>query len=154
MPDPNKPKAPLPDGRGGGRGGPNAGGRFGANAGGRGGPGGGGRGGGGSGGGGRSAKDIGRAAIQQYSRDKPGGGSMHQSEKQIWTDFIHTLRDRSLLPAIMFMFSKKNIDTTASTLTNIDLTTAEEKSHIRGFIDRYGSIVLQSIVIQCFLFQN
>ncbi|KAG7660967.1 SKI2 [[Candida] subhashii] len=114
--------------RGGGRGGRGGGGRGGAGAGGgRGGGGGGGRGGGGGGG-------LGRGNFS----NKPGARRFGQDgpNKNTWIDMVHYLKNNTLLPAVIFVFSKKKCEDWAETLRSIDFCTAKEKSEIHMFIDR------------------
>lgn len=46
------------------------------------------------------------------------------------------LFDRQLLPAVVFCFSKKKVDSLADTLPHMDFTTASEKSQIHLFFDK------------------
>lgn len=48
---------------------------------------------------------------------------------------IHYLEKQKLLPAVMFIFSRANCDHLAIELTNVDLTTQEEKRYIKGFFN-------------------
>lgn len=112
----------------GGRGGNNnnaRGGRGGNNNNARGGRGGGnnnnGRGGGGGGGSGQS-----RQRFFQTSRPN----------KNTWIELVNYLHSNTLLPAVIFVFSKKRCEEYANTLPGIDFCNAKEKSQIHMFIDK------------------
>lgn len=77
----------------------------------------GGRGGGSSSGG---SRNMGRAS----------GGD--QSE---WTKLINSLKDKALLPVVVFAFSKKLCEESASKLSKLDLSTPSERSEIHLFLE-------------------
>ncbi|XP_031255224.1 DExH-box ATP-dependent RNA helicase DExH11 isoform X2 [Pistacia vera] len=69
------------------------------------------------------------------------GGSQNnwgsrRSEASIWLSLINKLSKKSLLPVVIFCFSKNRCDKSADALTGTDLTTSSEKSEIRIFCDR------------------
>lgn len=59
----------------------------------------------------------------------------HKEEKTLMYTLIRYLEKEKLLPAVMFIFSRANCDRLAAELTNIDLTTQEEKGYIKGFFN-------------------
>ena len=68
-----------------------------------------------------------------------GGGSSHtlrQGDQNIYTHLISLLRKKSLLPVVVFTFSKKKCEQNAGTLTNLDLSTAVEKSEVHVTIEK------------------
>lgn len=130
----DKVKAPAikdaPTGRGGGgRGGQPA--RGGQNQRGRGqqdrGHGGGGRGGG-------PPASRGRGNIARTGRG--GGRTTAAQDRNIWVHLIQHLRSKDLLPACIFVFSKKRCEENAEALSNIDYCTAAEKSAIHMTIEK------------------
>ncbi|KAF1947736.1 antiviral helicase [Clathrospora elynae] len=130
----DKVKAPAakeaPIGRGGGgRGGPPA--RGGQNQRGR-GQQGGGRGGAPRGGGPPAAR--GRGNIARTGRG--GGRTTAAQDRNIWVHLIQHLRSKDLLPACIFVFSKKRCEENAEALSNIDYCTAAEKSAIHMTIEK------------------
>ncbi|XP_041998400.1 DExH-box ATP-dependent RNA helicase DExH11-like isoform X1 [Salvia splendens] len=59
-----------------------------------------------------------------------------RSEASIWLSLINKLSKKSLLPVVIFCFSKNRCDKSADNLTGTDLTTSTEKSEIRVFCDK------------------
>ncbi|GER35486.1 helicase [Striga asiatica] len=57
-------------------------------------------------------------------------------EASIWLSLINKLSKKSLLPVVIFCFSKNRCDKSADNLTGTDLTTSSEKSEIRVFCDK------------------
>lgn len=84
------------------------------------------RGGGGGSGGGRGAP--------AYSRG--GGRTFHSVDKNLYVHLLGHLKKSSLLPVVIFTFSKKRCEENAGTLTNADLSTAKEKSEIHVTIEK------------------
>jgi antiviral helicase SKI2 len=131
----DKVKAPVakeaPTGRGGGgRGGPPA--RGGQNQRGRGDQNRG-RGGGGQRGGGPPTA-RGRGNIARTGRG--GGRTTAAQDRNVWVHIIQHLRSKDLLPACIFVFSKKRCEENAEALSNIDYCTAAEKSAIHMTIEK------------------
>jgi antiviral helicase SKI2 len=131
----DKVKAPpvakdAPAGRGGGgRGGPPA--RGGQNQRGRGQP----NGRGGAGGrGGAPPATRGRGNIARTGRG--GGRTTAAQDRNIWVHLIQHLRNKELLPACIFVFSKKRCEENAEALSNLDYCTAAEKSAIHMIIEK------------------
>lgn len=130
----DKVKAPAakdaPTGRGGGgRGGPPA--RGGQNQRGR-GQQNGGRGGPARGGGPPASR--GRGNIARTGRG--GGRTTAAQDRNIWVHLIQHLRNKDLLPACIFVFSKKRCEENAEALSNLDYCTAAEKSAIHMTIEK------------------
>ncbi|KAL8548922.1 hypothetical protein ACS0TY_007977 [Phlomoides rotata] len=59
-----------------------------------------------------------------------------RSEASVWLSLINKLSKMSLLPVIIFCFSKNRCDKSADNLSGTDLTTSSEKSEIRVFCDK------------------
>lgn len=59
-----------------------------------------------------------------------------KSESSLWLLLIHKLLKKSLLPVVIFCFSKNRCDKSADNLTSTDLTSSSEKSEIRIFCDK------------------
>jgi antiviral helicase SKI2 len=66
---------------------------------------------------------------------RPGFASAAQ-DKNLWVHLVQFLRKQSLLPACIFVFSKKRCEENADALSNQDFCTASEKSHIHMIIER------------------
>ncbi|KAJ0700019.1 putative RNA helicase [Helianthus annuus] len=58
------------------------------------------------------------------------------SEKSVWLSLINKLSKTSLLPVVIFCFSKNRCDKSADNLHETDLTSRSEKSEIRIFCDK------------------
>ncbi|GKB73961.1 DExH-box ATP-dependent RNA helicase DExH11 [Tanacetum coccineum] len=58
------------------------------------------------------------------------------SEKSVWLSLINKLSKMSLLPVVIFCFSKNRCDKSADNLRETDLTSRAEKSEIRIFCDK------------------
>ncbi|KAI9885335.1 MAG: hypothetical protein M1823_002880 [Watsoniomyces obsoletus] len=79
--------------------------------------------GGGRGGGGGGAAGAGRG--------KPGGvRTSAAQDRNIWVHLVQHLRKADLLPACIFVFSKRRCEENADALSNLDYCTATEKSAI------------------------
>lgn len=63
-----------------------------------------------------------------------GGGGNRGGTTQQWSKLITSLRDRDLLPVVVFTFSKKKCEQAAHSLRHINLTTSAEKAQIHMFI--------------------
>ncbi|KAF6153462.1 hypothetical protein GIB67_027329 [Kingdonia uniflora] len=59
-----------------------------------------------------------------------------RSEASLWLLLIKKLSKMSLLPVVIFCFSKNRCDKSADNLTSTDLTSSSEKSAIRVFCDK------------------
>ena len=68
-----------------------------------------------------------------------GGGpsrTPHQVDQGLYIHLIGLLRKSSLLPVVIFTFSKKKCEQNAGTLTNVDLSSAAERSEIHITIEK------------------
>ncbi|KAH9004181.1 antiviral helicase [Lactarius hatsudake] len=68
-----------------------------------------------------------------------GGGpsrSPHQVDQGLYIHLIGLLRKKALLPVVVFTFSKKKCEQNAGTLTNVDLSSAAERSEIHITIEK------------------
>lgn len=104
------------------------------------------------GGGGQSQRGGGRGGNQQRGRGgpprashtpghmgrtgRPGGFSSAAQDKNLWVHLVQFLRKQTLLPACIFVFSKKRCEENADALSNQDFCTATEKSHIHMIIEK------------------
>lgn len=119
----------------GSRGGPGGTARGGNRGGGRGGS----RGGRGGGSGGGNAAGGGRGGNQVSRRGNFSGPRRFGNDgpnKNTWIDLVHYLKLNNLLPAVIFVFSKKRCEDYADSLRSVDFNNAREKSEIHMFIDR------------------
>ncbi|EOA26057.1 hypothetical protein CARUB_v10019475mg [Capsella rubella] len=80
-----------------------------------------------------SAKDL---AKSSYSGNSQNNGAFRRSAASNWLLLINKLSKKSLLPVVVFCFSKNYCDRCADALTGTDLTTGSEKSEIRVFCDK------------------
>lgn len=123
---------PAPAARGGGnqrgnqRGGPQRGGQQGR----------GGRGGGGQQRGRGGPPRASHAPGHMGRAGRPGGFSSAAQDKNLWVHMVQYLRKSSLLPACIFVFSKKRCEENADALSNQDFCTAQEKSHIHMIVEK------------------
>lgn len=77
----------------------------------------------------------GRGQAQPFVR----GGTMKTMErhdKNIWIHLVNHLKEKKLLPCVIFVFSKKRCEENAGVLSNIDLTNAIEKSQIHVTVEK------------------
>jgi antiviral helicase SKI2 len=119
------------------RGGQQGRGRGQANA--RGGPRGGGQGRGGpqGGPGGRGRGQPANRGTGNIARTGRGGGrTTAAQDRNVWVHLVQHLRKENLLPACVFVFSKKRCEENASSLSNQDFCTAAEKSAIHMIIEK------------------
>ncbi|EUC37914.1 hypothetical protein COCCADRAFT_84482 [Bipolaris zeicola 26-R-13] len=76
----------------------------------------------------------GRGNIARTGRG--GGRTTAAQDRNIWVHLIQHLRTKDLLPACIFVFSKKRCEENAEALSNIDYCTAAEKSAIHMTIEK------------------
>ncbi|KAL6888475.1 hypothetical protein ACP4OV_009501 [Aristida adscensionis] len=76
------------------------------------------------------ANSTAAAAIQQSS------SGPKRSESSVWMPLINNLLKKSLVPVVIFCFSKNRCDRSAESMFGADLTSSSEKSEIRVFCDR------------------
>lgn len=67
---------------------------------------------------------------------RQGGFSSAAQDKNLWVHLVQYLKKHTLLPACIFVFSKKRCEENADALSNQDFCTASEKSHIHMIIER------------------
>jgi antiviral helicase SKI2 len=67
---------------------------------------------------------------------RAGGMSSVAQDKNLWVHLVQFLRKESLLPACIFVFSKKRCEENADALSNQDFCNATEKSHIHMIIEK------------------
>ena len=84
-------------------------------------------------GGARGGRGVNRGS---FTKSQSGRASI-KTDQNVYVHLIGLLRKKSLLPAIIFSFSKRKCEEFAATLQNIDLTTGSaEKSEIHVFCER------------------
>lgn len=83
-------------------------------------------------GGGQSQRAMGNIART----GRGGGRTTAAQDKNIWVHLIQHLRKQALLPACVFVFSKKRCEENANALSNLDFCTASEKSAIHMITER------------------
>jgi antiviral helicase SKI2 len=67
---------------------------------------------------------------------RPGGRTTAAQDKTLWVHLVQYLKKESLLPACIFVFSKKRCEENADALSNQDFCTATEKSAIHMIIEK------------------
>ncbi|KAF4119465.1 antiviral helicase SKI2 [Geosmithia morbida] len=67
---------------------------------------------------------------------RTGGFTSANQDKNLWVHLVQYLKKKTLLPACIFVFSKKRCEENADALSNQDFCTASEKSHIHMVIER------------------
>ncbi|KAH9701580.1 DExH-box ATP-dependent RNA helicase DExH11 [Citrus sinensis] len=72
----------------------------------------------------------------QNSGGSQNNWGLRRSEVSIWLTLINKLSKKSLLPVVIFCFSKNHCDKLADGMSGIDLTSSSEKSEIRVFCDK------------------
>lgn len=93
-------------------------------------------------------------APKVASRGGGGGRSTRNVvDKNLYVHLLGHLRKKSLLPVVVFTFSKKRCEENAATLTNSDLCTSVEKSEVHVAIEKAlsrlkGSLTITSPLIQ------
>ncbi|KAI5463951.1 NUC185 domain-containing protein [Mariannaea sp. PMI_226] len=65
-----------------------------------------------------------------------GGFTSVNQDKNLWVHLVQFLKKSTLLPACIFVFSKKRCEENADALSNQDFCTASEKSHIHMIIEK------------------
>ena len=65
-----------------------------------------------------------------------GGRTTAAQDRNVWVHLVQYLRKQNLLPACIFVFSKKRTEENADSLSNQDFCTAVEKSAIHMIIER------------------
>jgi antiviral helicase SKI2 len=67
---------------------------------------------------------------------RPGGFTSAAQDKNLWVHLVQFLKKQTLLPACIFVFSKKRCEENADALSNQDFSTAQEKSAIHMIIEK------------------
>ncbi|KAF8858767.1 antiviral helicase [Acephala macrosclerotiorum] len=67
---------------------------------------------------------------------RPGGRTTAAQDKTLWVHLVQFLKKENLLPACIFVFSKKRCEENADALGNQDFCTATEKSAIHMIIEK------------------
>lgn len=84
-------------------------------------------------------QNLGNSGPGWGNQNSGGGGNAwgsRRSEASLWLSLIKKLSKKSLLPVVIFCFSKNRCDKSADKMTGTDLTTSTEKSEIRIFCDK------------------
>lgn len=76
----------------------------------------------------------GRGNIARTGRG--GGRTTAAQDRNVWVHLVQHLRKQELLPACLFVFSKKRCEENADALSNLDYCTAAEKSAIHMTIEK------------------
>lgn len=87
-------------------------------------------------GGNRSGWGGGPLARGRGNLQPRGGFARDGPNKQTWVQLVQYLNQQKLLPAVIFVFSKKRCEDYADTLGGVNFCTAKERSEIHMFIDR------------------
>lgn len=90
------------------------------------------------GGGGRGGGGPPRASHAPGHMGRAGrsGFASAAQDKNLWVHLVQYLKRNTLLPACIFVFSKKRCEENADALSNQDFCTASEKSHIHMIIEK------------------
>lgn len=80
------------------------------------------------------APNRGQGNIARTGRG--GGRTTAAQDRNVWVHLVQHLRKESLLPACIFVFSKKRCEENADSLSNQDFCTAAEKSAIHVIIEK------------------
>lgn len=59
-----------------------------------------------------------------------------RQERGVWLSLLETLRERELLPAVTFTFSRGRCEDQAAALGSLDLLSGPERSQVRQFLTR------------------
>ena len=83
----------------------------------------------------------GRGQVQRAggTTSRGGRGGMRTSaaqDRNIWVHLVQHLKKQDLLPACIFVFSKRRCEENADALSNLDFCTASEKSAIHMIIEK------------------
>lgn len=83
---------------------------------------------------GRGTSQRGQGNIARTGRG--GGRTTAAQDRNVWVHLVQHLKKQNLLPACIFVFSKKRCEENADALSNLDFCTASEKSAIHMIIER------------------
>ena len=74
--------------------------------------------------------------VHSKSRGAPARTMHTAADKNLYVHLLGHLRKKTLLPVVVFTFSKKRCEENAATLTNADLCTSVEKSEVHVAIEK------------------
>ena len=83
---------------------------------------------------GRGTPQRGQGNIARTGRG--GGRTTAAQDRNVWVHLVQLLKKQNLLPACIFVFSKKRCEENADALSNLDFCTASEKSAIHMIMER------------------
>ena len=83
---------------------------------------------------GRGVPQRGQGNIARTGRG--GGRTTAAQDRNVWVHLVQHLKKQNLLPACIFVFSKRRCEENADALSNLDFCTASEKSAIHMIIER------------------
>ena len=83
---------------------------------------------------GRGTTQRGQGNIARTGRG--GGRTTAAQDRNVWVHLVQHLKKQNLLPACIFVFSKKRCEENADALSNLDFCTASERSAIHMMIER------------------
>ena len=83
---------------------------------------------------GRGTPHRGQGNIARTGRG--GGRTTAAQDRNVWVHLVQHLKKHNLLPACIFVFSKKRCEENADALSNLDFCTASEKSATHMIIER------------------
>ncbi|KAF3939661.1 hypothetical protein ABW19_dt0204916 [Dactylella cylindrospora] len=88
--------------------------------------------------GGRGGANLmrGAAGAASFNRGGRGGRTTANQDKNLWVHLVQHLKKEELLPACIFVFSKKRCEENADALSNLDYCTASEKSAIHMIVEK------------------
>lgn len=84
----------------------------------------------------RGRGQVPRGAGNVAGTGRGGGRTTAAQDRNIWVHLVEHLKKHDLLPACIFVFSKKRCEQNADALSNLDFCTALEKSAIHMIIER------------------
>lgn len=88
-------------------------------------------------GGSRGGGQRGGQGTAGFSRGGRGGmRTTAAQDKNIWVHLVHHLKKETLLPAVIFVFSKKRCEENADALSAVDFSNQTEKSAIHMIIEK------------------
>ncbi|XP_059428943.1 DExH-box ATP-dependent RNA helicase DExH11 isoform X2 [Corylus avellana] len=85
---------------------------------------------------GKQSMHSGTGGGNQYNGSSQNNWGSRRSESSLWLLLINKLSKKSLLPVVIFCFSKNRCDKSADGMRGTDLTSSSEKSEIRVFCDK------------------
>jgi antiviral helicase SKI2 len=72
------------------------------------------------------------AAIQPKQQSS---SNKFNQDRSNWYKLIYMLKEKTLLPCVVFAFSKRKCEECAAGLSNVDFTSGSEKSQIHIFVE-------------------